>query len=342
MTPAPAPGGRGTAAAATAADTGEFGLIDAILAVTAAGAPGGRLDPALVPIGPGDDAALLALAGPRVLVSTDMLVEGRHFRRDWSAAADIGVRAAAANLADIAAMGGIPRALLVGFGAPTDTPVAWVRELAAALAAEAATVGAVVIGGDTVAAPQVVLSITVLGEPGPGGVVSRAGARPGDVVALAGRLGWAAAGLAVLRRGFRSPRAAVNAFKRPEPPYAAGPAAALAGARALIDVSDGLLADLGHIARASRVSIDLDPAALPVDEPVAAVGAALNSDPLDFVLTGGDDHALVACFPSDVALPDGWRRIGRAQVPPDGDEPPTVTVGGSVRPGPTGHEHFGG
>jgi len=324
----------------TAADAGEFGLIDAILAATAAAAPGGRLDAAQVPIGPGDDAALLALAGPQVLVSTDMLVEGRHFRRDWSEAADIGTRAAAANLADIAAMGGYPRALLVGFGAPPDTPVAWVRELAGALAAEAGTVGAVVIGGDTVAAPQVVLAITVLGEAAPGGPVTRAGARPGDVVAVAGRLGWAAAGLAVLRRGFRSPRAAVNALRRPEPPYAAGPAAALAGARAMIDVSDGLLADLGHLARASGVAVDLDPATLVVDEPVAAVGAALNTDPLDFVLTGGDDHALVACFPSDVALPGGWRRIGRVQVPSGDGAEAVVTVGGVVRSGPTGHRHF--
>lgn len=327
--------------AGTAADAGEFGLIAAILAATAAAAPVGGLDVERVPVGPGDDAALLALGGPRVLVSTDMLVEGRHFRRDWSSAADIGTRAAAANLADIAAMGGVPRALLVAFGAPAQTPVAWARDLAAGLAVEAATVGAVVLGGDTVAAPQVVLGVTVLGEPGPGGVLTRAGARPGDAVAMCGRLGWAAAGLAVLRRGFRSPRLAVAALRRPEPPYAAGPGAALAGARAMIDVSDGLLADLGHIARASRVGIDIDPTLLPVDDPVAAVGAALNADPLDFVLTGGDDHALVACFPPDLPLPDGWRRIGRATVPPEGEDAPAVTVGGARRHGSLGHDHFG-
>jgi thiamine-monophosphate kinase len=325
----------------TAADAGEFGLIAAVLAATAAAAPAGGLDAARVPVGPGDDAALLALGGPQVLVSTDMLVEGRHFRRDWSSAADIGTRAAAANLADIAAMGGLPRALLLGFGGPADVSVAWARDLGAGLAAEAATVGAVVIGGDTVAAPQVVLAITVLGEPGPGGVVTRSGARPGDVVAMFGRLGWAAAGLAVLRRGFRSPRAAVAALRSPEPPYAQGPAAALAGARAMIDVSDGLLADLGHIARASSVGIDVDPTLLPVDDPVAAVGAALNADPLDFVLTGGDDHALVACFPTEVDLPTGWRRIGRVTVPPEGADAAWVTVAGARRHGSLGHDHFG-
>lgn len=331
----------------TAADSGEFGLIAAILAATSAAAPGGALDPAVVPIGPGDDAALVTVAGGRVLVSTDMLIEGRHFRRDWSDAADIGTRAAAANLADIAAMGGRAIALVVGFGGPADTPVAWAAELAAGIAAEAARVGAVVVGGDTVAAPEVVIAITVLGIPGEGGVVTRAGARPGDVVAFAGRLGWAAAGLAVLRRGFRSPRQAVNALRRPQPLYEAGPKAALAGARAMIDISDGLLADLGHIARASGVGIDIDPALLPVDQPVADVGAALNADPLDFVLTGGDDHAFAACFPPDVALPEGWRRIGRVTVAPEEstglekDKPPTVTVGGSRRFGSAGHEHFG-
>ena len=151
-------------------------------------------------------------------------------------------------------MGGRASALTVGLAAPADLPAQWALDLARGIAEECALVGACVVGGDVTAADQVMLAVTALGSVA-GEPVRRSGARPGDVVALAGRQGWAAAGLAVLARGFRSPRALVEAYQRPEPPYAAGPAAAPAGATAMIDVSDGLLADVGHIAG--------DPAASP-------------------------------------------------------------------------------
>ena len=310
---------------ATLADLGEFGLIDAL----AKSLPQGEN----VLLGPGDDAALVSLPGGRVVVSTDLLVDHRHFRRDWATALDIGRRAAAQNLSDINAMGGHATALTVGLAAPPDLPAAWALELADGIAQEAALVGASVVGGDLTRADEVMIAVTVLGVV-EGEPVRRSGARPGDVVAITGRQGWAAAGLAVLARGFSSPRALVEAYRRPEPRYAAGADAARAGATAMIDVSDGLLADLGHVASSSGVAIDVHAAAFEVPEPLRAVGAALGADPMRFILTGGDDHALVATFPPEVALPDGWGRIGEVV------EGSGVTVDGETYEGPAGHVHF--
>ena len=327
MTAAGSVAGKG--AGQTLADVGEFGLID--LVRTPAEAPH-------VLIGPGDDAALVRASPAGMLASLDVAIEGRHFRRDWSSASDVGHKVAAANLADISAMGGTARSLLVGFSAPSDLPVSWVTEMTAGLVAEAATVGAVIVGGDVTAADSIVVAVSVLGDPSEH-VVRRDGAQPGDVVAVAGRLGWAAAGFAVLTRGFRSPRAVVEAHRRPQPPYAAGPQAAAAGAHAMVDVSDGLLADLGHIARSSGVRLDLRSDAVDVPEPLQAVGAALGVDPLGFVLTGGDDHALAACF-APGSVPDGWREIGFAH-PTEEDQAAAVTVDGEPWPGAPGHTSFG-
>lgn len=275
----------------TARDLGEFGLIAAVTA---------RLPvSAHVLLGPGDDAAVVAVPDGRVVATTDVLVEGVHFRRDWSSAKDVGHKAAAANLADVAAMGGTATALLVGLAAPADLPVSWALGLADGLRDEAAVVGAVVVGGDTVAAPQVVVSVTALGQL-TGAPVTRAGAVPGDLVVVAGRLGWAAAGLRLLRAG-ETGGPLVEAHRRPLPPYALGPALAAAGATAMCDVSDGLVRDLGHIAAASGVGIELDSAAL-VDREVA----------LEDVLTGGEDHALVATLAG--APPAGCRVVGRVVV----------------------------
>lgn len=321
-------------AGVTFAALGEFALIDRVVAgIGPATGPGVR-------IGPGDDAALLTVGGGTVLATTDLMVEGRHFRRDWSSASDVGHKVAAANLADIAAMGGTATALLVAFAGPPQTPASWAQELAAAIAEEAGLVGAQVAGGDTSSAPVLTVAVTALGELADGTPpVLRSGARPGDVVALAGRLGWAAAGLAALGRGFRSPRLAVTAHQRPEPPYAAGPQAAAAGATSMIDISDGLLADLGHVVRASGVGIDVRSDRLPLGDPVVTVAAAMNADPLAMVLTGGDDHALVATFPAERELPAGWTAIGRVL---DGDGRANVTIDGRVpTPGTRGWDHFG-
>jgi thiamine-monophosphate kinase len=310
---------------ATLADVGEFGLVAALAERFAQGSQ--------VLLGPGDDAAVVAVSDGRVVVSTDLHVDGRHFRRDWASAADIGHRVAAANLSDINAMGGRATALTVGLAAPADLPAAWALELADGIAAECALVGASVVGGDLTGAEQVVVAVTALGEVAADPVL-RSGARPGDLVALAGRQGWAAGGLAVLTRGFRSPRALVEAYRRPEPPYAAGRRAAALGATSMIDVSDGLLADVGHLAEDSGVAIDVRTAALAVPEPLQAVGAALGADPMRFILAGGDDHSLVATYPAGTLLPDGWTRIGEVA------EGSGVTVDGREWEGPTGHVHF--
>ncbi|MFG1958739.1 thiamine-phosphate kinase [Nonomuraea sp. NPDC049028] len=289
---------------------------------------------ATVLLGPGDDAAMVRAPDGRVVVSTDLLLEGRHFRRDWSSGYDVGRKAAAQNLADVAAMGAVPTSIVVGLGMPADLPVEWLDALADGFRDECAIVGASVVGGDIARGDLVVIGVTALGDLGGRAPVTRSGARPGQVVAVAGRLGYAAAGLALLESGWPpsqpsepsrvegmplsppfSPQGealweAVAAHRRPCPPYSSGPQAAELGASAMLDVSDGLLQDLGHIAAASGVRVELDPAAFVVGEPVAAVAERLGADPLDWVLSGGEDHALAAVFPAGVALPPPWRIVG--------------------------------
>lgn len=293
-------------------------------------------------LGPGDDAAVIAAPDGRVVATTDLLVEDRHFRRAWSGPYDVGRRAAAQNLADVAAMGAAPTALLVGFAAPPDLPLTWAEGLADGLGAECARVGAAVAGGDVVGSDRLTIAITALGDLGGRTAVTRSGARPGDVVAVAGNLGHAAAGFALLDAGHDAPAEAVALYRCPDPPYAEGPCAADLGATAMIDVSDGLLSDLGHVARASGVAIDLatgpEPAALaPADVLRAAADALGGPDPMEWVLRGGEDHALAAAFPADVgaALPAPWRVAGRVR-----SGAPGVTVDGAQVRGSGGWDHF--
>jgi thiamine-monophosphate kinase len=312
----------------TVSATGEFGLIARVTARL------GSASAAL--LGPGDDAAVVAAPDRRVVASTDALVEGRHFRRDWSSARDVGHRAAAANLADIVAMGATPTALLIALCAPPELEVSWVEDLADGLAAEAALTGASVVGGDMSASPTLTIAVTALGDLGGEPPVTRGGARPGDVVAVVGRLGYAAAGYTVLSRGFRSPKILVAAHRRPQVPYAAGPQAARHGATAMIDVSDGLVADLGHLAEASGVGIDILRDSLDLPAQMRDAAAALGVDPYGWILAGGDDHALAATFPRDLVLPKGWTAIGEVLRIGEG-----VTVDGRRYAGPSpGWDHF--
>jgi thiamine-monophosphate kinase len=310
----------------TLADVGEFGT----LALLTPRLPQG--DDVL--LGPGDDAAEVRVSSGSVLIATDVLVDARHFRRDWVSAADIGRRAAAQSLSDINAMGGSATAVTVGLAAPVDLEVSWVVELTAGIAEECAETGASVVGGDLTRSDLLVITVTALGALPGGAAAVRSGARAGDVVALCGRQGWAAAGLAVLSRGFRSPRAVVEAYRRPAVPYGAGAEAVALGATSLIDVSDGLVADLGHVATASGVLIDVDSGALSVDEPLQAVGGALGVDPASFILAGGDDHPLVATFPAGTQLPERWTVIGSVA------EGSGVTVDGADYEGAGGYRHF--
>ena len=264
---------------------------------------------------------MIRAADGRVVATTDMLIEGRHFRREWSPARDIGAKAAARNLADIAAMGARPTALLVSFAGPGDLEVAWVLELADGIAEESAAAGACVAGGDTSSADLVMLAITALGDLGGREPVTRRGARPGDVVAITGALGRAAAGLALLTAGLTDPGAGLEdlilAHRRPDPPYDAGPQAAALGATSMIDISDGLVADLGHIADGSRVRLEVESALISV-EPVVRPGSLARAAALlggagwlPWVLAGGDDHALAATFRPGILLPERWTVIGQ-------------------------------
>ena len=386
------------------ADLGEWGVIAALKARMPAGP--------LTSVGIGDDAAVVAAPSGSVVAAVDLLIEGRHFRRDWSPAYDIGVKAAARSLADIAAMGAVNTALLVALATPGTLPARWATDLAAGLASEAVRAGAGIVGGDTARAESVTLSVTALGDLQGRPPVLRSGARPGDLVAVAGPLGRSAAGFALLSAGLApdggadtarepadpSPPAPLSpghaadlpapppggaraagfpgalaelaaAHRRPAPPYDAGPEAALLGATAMIDVSDGLLADLGHVAAGSGVHIDISSSALAVGAALREAAAFLSAtapspslaataqrdspaarhpdppariagqDPvaamaLEWVLTGGEDHALVATFSPGTVLPDRWRVIGAVLAGAG------VTVDGTPHPGPGGWQHF--
>lgn len=311
----------------TLAQVGEFTVIERVTA--------DRTQPSHVLLGPGDDAAVVRFDDGRTAVSTDMLIENRHFRLDWSRPVDIGRKAIAQNAADIEAMGARVSSFVVGLGAPTDTPARLLTELADGLWAEARRLGAGIVGGDLVSAPLWVISVTVLGDLGGRAPVTRSGARPGSVVAVVGSLGNSAAGYALWHNGIERFDSLRARHLVPEPPYGHGIVASDAGAQAMTDVSDGLLADLGHIADRSGVSIDVSTEALAADrDAVNAAAKAVGADPMAWVLGGGEDHALVAVFPD--AVPAGWRVIGRV-----GDGPAAVTVDGQAWDGDRGWESFG-
>lgn len=281
-------------------------------------------------LGPGDDAAVIAAPSGSVVATTDTLVHGPDFRLAWSSAYDLGWKSAAVNLADIAAMGARPTALLVALAVPRDLRVSFVEGLADGLrdACAALAPGCAVVGGDLTVSSVLTIAVTALGDLEQRRAVTRAGARVGDVVALAGELGQAAHGLAVLFGRFRDgddpipvdtsrlaegEGRALTAQLRPSPPIGLGPVAALAGATAMMDVSDGLALDAGRMAEASGVTIALR-------------SSALGTDPAR-ALAGGEDHALLATFPSAEALPPGFREIGVVQA---SDGVPTVLCDGVV------------
>ncbi|WP_169582300.1 thiamine-phosphate kinase [Microbacterium thalassium] len=280
-----------------------------------------RLGPSRAQVGPGDDAAVLETPDGRVVATVDTLVHGPDFRLAWSSAFDLGWKAAAVNLADVAAMGARPIALLVALAMPDATRISFVEGLAAGLraACDQLAPGCDVEGGDLTVSDTLTIAVTALGSLDGRAPVLRSGARAGDVVAVAGALGHAARGLELLFARFTDAsaaptpvdptllsadeRACLDVQLRPRPPVALGAAAADAGATAMMDVSDGLVLDASRLAAASGVSVLLDAAALGPD-----VASAL---------AGGEDHALLATFPPERTLPEGFRRIGHAA--PRGD-----------------------
>ena len=266
-------------------------------------------------IGPGDDAAVIATPSGSVVATTDTLVHGPDFRLAWSSGYDLGWKAAAVNLADVAAMGARPTALLVALAVPRDLRLSFVERLADGFndACAALAPGCAVVGGDLTVSDVLTIAVTALGDLEGRAAVTRSGARPGDVVAVAGELGHAARGLAVLFGRFRDDgvpvavdvaklasgeSAALAAQLRPSPPIGLGAVAATAGATAMMDISDGLALDARRMAAASEVTIALD-------------SAALGDDP-ERAIAGGEDHALLATFPDGV-LPPGFRIIGKVR-----------------------------
>ncbi len=261
-------------------------------------------------VGPGDDAAVLAAPDGRFVVTTDMMVHGPDFRLAWSSAHDLGWKAAASNLSDVAAMGAVPTGLVVALAAPADTSVTFLEQFADGLrdACAAMAPGCGVVGGDLSVSPTLTIAVTAFGDLEGRQPVLRSGARVGDVVAVSGPIGAAGAGIrrlfadatvdgrpdAALAAALRSTHPEVASQLAPTPPIADGPLAAIAGATAMIDLSDGLALDARRVAIASGVALDIS---------LDAVGTRE-------ALVGGEDHSLLATFPATTTLPGGFRAVG--------------------------------
>lgn len=315
-------------------------LLQLVFPVYAKDAVGGEW----VPVGNGDDTALVRTSDGATLATTDTMVRGSDWLDAWSTPFQVGVKCAAQNLADIAAMGGVTRGLLVTLAADPATPVRWAVESARGVAHAAREAGASVLGGDLSSAPAgtVMLSITALGDLQGRAPVLRSGARPGDSIAVAGTLGCSGAGLELLRAGRpRDDDELVAMHLTPTPPVEQGPVAAHAGATSMIDLSDGLLIDAGRVARASAVVMALRGAALEPD--VQRLASVLDHRTArECVLAGGEEHSLLATFPAETAVPAGWRVLGRVEAASasTGDaERGWVTVDGN-RPRVTAWDHF--
>jgi thiamine-monophosphate kinase len=261
-------------------------------------------------LGPGDDAAVVAAPDGRFVVTTDMMIHGPDFRMAWSTPHDLGWKAAASNLADIAAMGATPTALVVAIAAPAHSPVSLLEGIADGFRDACAELaqGCGIVGGDLSVSPTLTIAVTAFGDLGGRDAVLRSGARVGDVVAVSGALGESAIALQLLFQyavdasgepssslaaGLRDQTAAQLA---PRPPIADGPAASLAGATAMLDLSDGLAIDAARLARASGVGLDFKSVLLGISPGLA--------------LDGGEDHSLLATFPPSTAFPGGFRPIG--------------------------------
>lgn len=277
-------------------------------------------------LGPGDDAAVVAAPDGRYVVTGDTMIEGPDFRLAWTTPEDFGWKLVASNLADVAAMGARPTALTVSIALPGDAGESVLARIAAGMsrACEALAPGCGIEGGDLARSPIVVGAATAFGDLEGRAPVLRSGARPGDTLAVSGAVGWAARGLELMfrlgqgegrpdRDAFERLRAAaresdvaaIDAQLRPRPPIADGVLAALAGATAMLDVSDGLARDARRIALASGVAVDFD------GELVLAAAAEGRDWGLERILAGGEDHALLASFPPGAPLPGGFVPIAR-------------------------------
>lgn len=285
------------------ADLGEFGLIERLARKLAAL----NVSPAAgsVPLAIGDDAALLQPPpGAEIVATADALIEEVHFRRDWSRPEDVGWKALAVNVSDLAAMGGRPLAALVTVALPTDVPVSWVDRFYRGLGDCAAEYGCPIVGGDTVRSPRhIAVSVTALGSVAAGRAVRRSGARVGDLICVTGVLGDSGAGLDLLQRGRGKTRkyaALLERHRRPRPPVVAGSVLADAALpTAMMDLSDGLGSDLRHLAKAGAVGARIYTDRLPISDDARQAAKELGVDPTRWALFGGEDFELLFTVPAD-------------------------------------------
>lgn len=300
----------------TVQELGEFGLIDRIRSLFPHSAPS-------VVVGMGDDVAVLRTSAGHLLLATcDCQIEGVHFSLPAVPGNLLGRRAAAVNLSDMAAMGGTPLWALVSLMVPESTPMALVEEIYRGFGDTLERFGAVLVGGNTARHPErLVIDVTLLGDVDPEKVILRSGARPGDLIVVTGTLGASRAGLECLRgdlSGVDEPirAAAVQKHWAPEPRLAEGRLLAASGwVHAMIDLSDGLMGDLGHVCRASGVGAVLYADAVPVDPACEAVARAVRRDPLEWALYGGEDYELLAAVDPG-GFPDITQALEEARATP--------------------------
>jgi thiamine-monophosphate kinase len=248
----------------------------------------------VVPIG--DDCSVVRIGGALWAVAADMLVEGRHFELDWSSPEDVGYKAVAVNVSDVAAMGGRPRFVLVSGGA--DNAETTLRCMEGVMEA-CERFGVYPLGGDTTGSEKLVVDVAILGEIS-GSPVLRSGASPGDLLAVTGELGAAAAGLLALENGTEGYERLVSRHLRPEPRLEAGLAASRLGVSAMIDLSDGLASDARHICEKSGVGCRIELDRLPVAGDTRALSESLGRDPQILAATGGEDYELLVAAPEHV------------------------------------------
>jgi thiamine-monophosphate kinase len=266
-------------------------------------------------VGPGDDAAVVKTSNDRFVVTTDTMIEGNDFKTAWSSAFDLGWKAVATNISDVVAMGAKPTALVVALAVPKVTQITWLENFADGLQAAVNHFcpTAEIVGGDLAQSKEIVIAVTAHGDLEGRKPILRTGARPGDLLAVAGTLGQAACGLSLLQSGNQDAISAyddwVNVQKRPMPPIQAGIEAN--NASSMLDISDGLTKDAHRISKASDVKLViskqyLDGYCARLEDVAERLGFAA----LDWVLFGGEDHSLLATFPAGVAIHKSFKVIG--------------------------------